>query len=640
MGGRDQKVKLDQIKELFNKKEFRQAFSLCEEVDWSRIKSVQSLFMASDVYKSVGNWEEALTCLEYAYDRAPVGKYILYQLADLALSVGQKSRAGEYVEEYQQIAPQDSNLLLLNYRLRKLNGDTPDKLIPILKQYLAENLDEQWSYELAELYAQNMQLDECIEQCDYIILWFSVGEYVDKALALKGHYVPLSEEEIEKRDNKERYRMRLKQVELEFRSPEDIQVLTNRKEREKEEERLAAKGILESKVKLPEDFVPVQEHEKKKETREEKDPSLFNEKVAAPPPTQEEMRERFEQIKTMIRQERVMNPRKRTKVAQMNEADESEESSKEEELVKRDSLSDETMDAQGEALPQSVREYSKSEESKEMGKEEKKDGQPKGTIAGEMSGIKLDGQEERTPLEGDKKINPSEDVEDGLVLTKEGDLIWHFAIRCINPDKGFAYAQKRMSELKKGHEQSYPEQMLQVRGMELNLNDLLETRVELRDKTVVVEYIGELADERVKELMPFLAEETHTQFIFLDYPERLERFLRRYPDLTAQLHHVEDMEVYDVDSLLDYAKKYASDRDYTFHVNAIPVLDQTIKRILLEENEDPVEMLEQFLDEVIERSEEKTVMQMLRNVLFVRYDEENRLILKKEDLLKVVREES
>lgn len=580
MGRQNQKEKLEQIKKLFRKQEFRQAHSLCEEVDWRKIKSVSTLFMGSDVYKSVGDWEKALTCLEYAYDRAPVGKYILYQLADLALSVGQKSRASEYLEEYQQIAPQDSNLLILNYRLGKLNGDSPDKLIPMLKQYLTENLDEQWSYELAELYAQNKQLDECIKQCDYIILWFSVGEYVDKAIALKEHYASLSEEEIEKRDNKEKYRMRLKQVELDFRSPEDIQILTNRKEKEKEEERLAEKGIVGSKVKLSDvsDLVSAKEKEEKKD-----DESATI--IAKPPQTfsQGEMRERFEQIKTMIRQERTTQRK--------YDADEKEQVQENESTADSD---EET--THSDAKPADVQESENFQEKE---------------------------QPDKTESQAD--------------VQRKDDLVWHFAIRCVNPDRGFDYAQKRINELKVGHEKEYPEETVTFHAMELNLNDMLASRTPLCNRTVVIDYIGEMVDERVHELTKFLMEEAQTQFVFLDYPERLERFLRSYPDLTAQLNHVEDMIVYDVDSLLDYAKAYANDRDYVFHEKAIPILDQVIKQILLEKNEDSKEKLEQFLSEVIEESEEKTLMQTLRNVLFVRYDKENRLILKREDLTKIIK---
>ena len=40
--------------------------------------------------------------------------------------------------------------------------------------------------------------EECVRECDELILWFSEGEYVAKALKLKQKYEPLTEAQKEK----------------------------------------------------------------------------------------------------------------------------------------------------------------------------------------------------------------------------------------------------------------------------------------------------------------------------------------------------------------------------------------------------------------------------------------------------------
>lgn len=47
-------------------------------------------------------------------------------------------------------------------------------------------------YELACLYDQTGMTAECLEECDDLILWFSEGKYVYKAMELKMKYKPLT----------------------------------------------------------------------------------------------------------------------------------------------------------------------------------------------------------------------------------------------------------------------------------------------------------------------------------------------------------------------------------------------------------------------------------------------------------------
>lgn len=591
MGRQEQKVKLDQIKVLFEKKEFSQARNICDEIDWSRIKNIKSLFMASDVYKATGNSENALTCLEYAYDCAPVGKRILYQMAELALEAKQISRAEEYLEEYQKIAPKDPNYLILTYRLGKMKGESVENLISILKEYLNQEIDEQWNYELAELYAQNEQIEECIELCDYIILWFSVGTYVDKALDLKARYAALTEEQIDKRDNKEKYRARLRQVELEYRSPEDIQVLTNRERREEEEERLAAKGLAVSKVELP--------RKVKVEETLKKEPSYVKSKARS----EEMVRERMLQVKENLKQEGRNKGGRIPTVVEENQAAESSD-------FKKETLEDEKT-AQSKAAAVVLEE----EKSKSLEKN------------------KVDTTERILPVE-ENVISEEQNMVQEETVEIPSNRVWHFAIRCFQPEKGYEYALKRWKEIAAVSD-DYPSAVERTTGMQLNLKSIAEQRERFKNKTVVIEYIGELADERMSELSSLMEEEKGTQLILLDYPERLERFLRRYPKLTGKLSHVESMKVYDVDTLLAYAQKYADKRDYAFHKNAMPVLDSVIKQILMEDNQEPEKKVEQYIEKIIQNSEEKSFLQALKNVFLVRYDKENRLVLKKEDLQQV-----
>ena len=55
---------------------------------------------------------------------------------------------------------------------------------------------EDWGYELAKMYHKAGRIDDCLAECDDLILWFGGGEVVEKARLLKMHYDENIEEDI------------------------------------------------------------------------------------------------------------------------------------------------------------------------------------------------------------------------------------------------------------------------------------------------------------------------------------------------------------------------------------------------------------------------------------------------------------
>ena len=152
--------------------------------------------------------------------RAPVGKRALYRLTMLAIKEGDIAEAEAYYREYIEISPQDSRKYLMEYHIAVAKGEDIHKKIRILEKYSdIEKMDEQWKYELAQLYAQAGRIDDCIKTCDEIMLLFGVGEYVEKAAALKESTgCPLSSKQQEQVDNKEFYEDRLNSLAKQYES--------------------------------------------------------------------------------------------------------------------------------------------------------------------------------------------------------------------------------------------------------------------------------------------------------------------------------------------------------------------------------------------------------------------------------------
>ncbi len=172
--------------------DFADAAKEADEIDWRHVRSARTLCMIGEIYEAVKRYEDAQAVLAYAYKRQPTGKTVLYRLAEVSVRLGNLSDAKKYINEFEQTAPNDFSRYILHYKVAKAERAPLDDQIAILKEYKDKEYTERWAYELARLYAKNGQKEKCVEECDDMILWFSEGRYVYKAMELKMKFKPLS----------------------------------------------------------------------------------------------------------------------------------------------------------------------------------------------------------------------------------------------------------------------------------------------------------------------------------------------------------------------------------------------------------------------------------------------------------------
>ncbi len=186
------KLKLDEIKNLMAKKQYTEAAEIADSINWRKVRNVNALMKAGDIYAQIGRYDEAKEILLMAYDRSPIGRMIIYKLAEIAIKTKEFDEAQEYYDEFVEIAPHDNLKYILRYEMNKAKGAGLDILIQILEELKEQEYTEKWAFELAYLYHQAGRSEECINACDELILWFGDGPYVEKALELKMLYQPLN----------------------------------------------------------------------------------------------------------------------------------------------------------------------------------------------------------------------------------------------------------------------------------------------------------------------------------------------------------------------------------------------------------------------------------------------------------------
>ena len=196
------KSKTERMLELMESGAYSRAAAIADEIDWRRVRNAVMLSNVSEIYEKTGEYQKGYDILTLAYQRAEGSRKIISRLCGLALKTGNVDEAIDFYDEFMQIAPKDPNQYILRYKILRAQRAPIEQQIEALEEYKKSEYIEEWAYELAKLYQEAGMTSECLEECDDLILWFSEGQYVYKAMELKMQYKPLTPSQQEKYDKR------------------------------------------------------------------------------------------------------------------------------------------------------------------------------------------------------------------------------------------------------------------------------------------------------------------------------------------------------------------------------------------------------------------------------------------------------
>ena len=476
-------IKVEQIKKQVNKGDFETAMKIADTIDWRRVRSTSLLTMISQIYEKNAEYQDAKDILLLAYERAPLGKGLLYKLTDLALRENNIQEAEAYYREFCELSGDDPRQYLLRFLILEAKDAPLEQQINSLERYCQEELDEKWLYHLAELYHQANQADDCVRICDKIMLMFGLGKYVDKAMELKLQYAPLTKYQMDLVENREKYEEKLRAVEEEYKNG------TYRKP-EPEEEYLDTD---EPEAEL--DDEPENEPEGQPEQAEPE------EKAGKP---KAETKPADEKVEKAALDEDV--------VASLHEAQAEEALAKEVSKIKP--YDEEEGASEGETrVFRNLRDLEPAEA------EEKSEEAP----------IHEFEEEEETIVE-DWDFEPEEEEEE----IKESN---HLMIEAEDPAAGLAMA---LDSLKKIHrELGTKHPVAKISGANLSHRGIASVAERLAGKDLVVEHAADLDDLTVEELEELMTQdETGMVVVLIDTQARLEQMHRAYPALAERFQYI------------------------------------------------------------------------------------------------------
>ena len=182
------KKKIEEIKQLLEEQKYEQAALVADEVPVKRLKSAYELNMVGKAYKCNGDFLQAKDAYVRSYE-VRCSRPVLLDIMDCCLETKDLENAEKYFDEYHKVSPEDKvTQYKYRYHIEKRKGRERRLLIMILEELKALDYMEEYAYELAKQYHKAGMTEECMKECDDIILWFGFGPTVERAKALRAYY--------------------------------------------------------------------------------------------------------------------------------------------------------------------------------------------------------------------------------------------------------------------------------------------------------------------------------------------------------------------------------------------------------------------------------------------------------------------
>lgn len=496
-------IKVEQMRKMVNRGDYETAMKIADTIDWKKVRNANLLSMVATIYEKNHEYQDAKDILLLAFERAPIGKRLLYKLTDLALKEGNVEEAEAYYREFCDLAGDDPRQHLLRYMILRTMDAPLAQQIHSLEGYTSEELDEKWLYELAELYHEAGDEQRCVSTCDKIMLMFGLGKYVDKAMELKLQYAPLTKYQMDLVENRDKYEEKLRAVEQ--------QSYGDYADDGEETEPAAAPVRRPAAVQEePEPVVTVEEPDVPAE------PVHVQAAEAAPEssvPVVPVVPAEPEAVVAQVRQaetEEVL-AREMSRLSQTADAEEPDELGKTRVLgtIRRRAAEAGTEPAvqpaaQPTAQPAAV-----------------PSGEPALKPAAEMAPVKA---------EGPAPVRPEVDVweaEDEPELPKMTN---HLMIEARTPEKGLEIAVAALRQIQK--ETGIKNPVAKITGSKLNKRGILASREKLAGKDLMIEEAGDLSPEMLKELEKLMSQDTTgMRIVLIDNPKQMEMLHAENPIL-------------------------------------------------------------------------------------------------------------
>lgn len=682
------RIATEHIKKLIAQGEYAEASHIADTIDWSRVKSVMMLCTVSDLYKINRRYQDAKEILYMAYERNPESRTILYSLCDLSIKLEEFVAAIEYYKSFVEVAPKDTGRYVLQYRLYQAQDVSLEERIEVLEQLKSEEYTEKWAYELAYLYHRIGFATKCVEECEELILWFGTGRYVYKAMELKMLHEPLTPsqqrvydkrfEHLEQAKDMTRVLPRIDSGDSEMTDESMVDVTDAptveipkeyiEKELQAESEEIQVKTLdvasAYNTINLQKELadslreildVPAAELEETEEVAiptiavpEERAGGVVVEDLTAA--VEEAMVDR--QITGQLSIEDILT--------EWDKQSEEAEKAHEEEVSNR--IKSQTQDIFAAIEAEMQKDLALNEVEDLSGEENIADENIADEIenALEIASDDYEAEHEEQPIEE----TAEEEQPEAASMEEEPEVAEPFKVNfdryadfvrdeltkrqiikalskaSADPLSGnvavtghdlsvcFDFIRLFMSDLKK-QGFSIAGKTAKISAVNLNKKEPSEIIKKVEGGVLIIERVGRLRKETVHKIVECLEHEMQSVLLFAtDTDQGMNRFAERYPEFAKFIDTRVDIKEYSSEELVEYAIKYAYQREYAIDTMGVLALRTNIEDMISNDDAPTITDAENIIEAAIERAKRKSFKHFLDVLLRRRYDEEDMIILK------------
>ena len=522
-------IKVEQIKKLVGKNDYETAMKIADTIDWRRVRNTNLLSMVAMVYEKNEDYQEAKEILLQAFERAPIGKRLLYKLAELAIKEGNIEEAESYYKEFGDLASEDPRQQLLRYMILKAKGAPAQQLIHSLESYTSVELDEKWLYELAELYSLAGMAERCVETCDRIMLMFGLGKYVEKAMDLKVQYAPLTNYQMDLIENRDKYEARLRAVEQEYGTGKKVSVqLEPEIDYYQEEPEISQYSNMVYEESVEEDYeASMQEAEVQESLAREMSRISYEDPVVEEEPAAEHTRV-LEDIRRVGRNISIFPKTVEDYIPEEEEMETYSEPVIEEEEPQE--FDQEIYGIQSAATAEEDEVYDLSQEESFDNEEE----QYSNYYEAEAAYPEEDGSGYHFPQQEEGEEFAFEDLyEDEEEEIIEEPVRNHLMIEARTPEKGLQMAVEALKQIHKESGVNNP--VAKISGSKLSKRGVFASADKLSGKDLVIEEAGDLTPEALDELNQLMERDASGMIVVLiDNPKQMETLHQDHPVLASK----------------------------------------------------------------------------------------------------------
>lgn len=612
------KIKEEQMIKLIKNRDFATAAKIADGIDWRRIRNINTLTNVGSVYAEVGRYEDAKEIFLMAFERAPIGRRLAYNLTDVCIKAGNFSEAEHYYENFIGLAPNDSGRFELQYKMAKKRGEPVETLIGILQEYKKEEIDDMWAYELARLYHKAGMGEACVSACDEIILWFGEGEYVEKAMELKMLYMPLSPSQQERYNR--RFQPQMQYLPPKEPAPEEIIVEQIPKQPVTVSTGMYnTENMQEALAESIKEIMPAEEQQIDGQVLE--NPYIGVENIKEP-----EQMDATGATKDLryVQKALAWNDVPYTENEQEQVLHVMPEEEPEEQTV--DIKPEENMVG---AEPEEKEEIPNKPEEKAFFNQPEKV-----TEAGRLP------EEQRQVFAAFLHINGLEAelakiFEEAKQVGENRDTSLTGNILIIGDHKSgkTTLATELMKNLSRISNKK-SRKIAKISGNRLNHKGIKETITRLAGTDLLVEHAGEMNQDTTQELLEAMSGQTGGMVVVLeDTKEGITQLIAENPEIETYFNHKVILKEYEISEWVELAKSYAMEMDYGIDEMATLALSAKIDALYAQKTVIDMEDIKAIINVAIDHSEKKNIKKLFETVFSRKYKDSDLTMLRENDFV-------